>query len=104
MTEKCMECRVEMKPSTTRYKGIMLDSLQCPKCKTKVFTEELSFKAIEKVQSARLEKEYPKQVIQIGGSLGLTFPKDVAEVFDLKGKKVVLRPNVGKRVIEILAE
>jgi len=104
MKENCMKCGAEMKPSASNYKGIKLDSLQCPRCKTKIFTEELSIKAIEKVQSARLEKEYEKQVIHIGNSLGLTFPKDVAEVFGLEGKKIVLRPNVGKKVIEIGVE
>ena len=51
----------------------------------------------------RLEKNYVKYPIKIGHSWGMTFPKDMAEVFNLDNPKTKLKiyPNLEEGKIEI---
>lgn len=100
----CINCHVPMVRALINYKGLKLEARQCPKCREKIFTEELTMKAITQLEKKRLEEEYIKQPIKIGHSWGVTFPKEVAEVFHLNnGKtKLIMHPNVEKNKIEIV--
>jgi len=100
----CVDCRIEMKKSFVKYKGFRFESFQCPKCKVQVYTEEQSHKLVMTLESQRLKKEYLKKTIKIGHSWGLTFPKDIISVFDLKSKKLRIHPNLAKNKIEIAVE
>jgi len=105
MTErKCMDCNVKMRKTFVEYKGMKFEARQCPKCKEKIFTEDMTMKAISKLESKRLEKEYIKHPMKIGHSWGMTFPKDVVEVFNLDNPKMKmgLHPKLAENKIEIL--
>lgn len=95
-----------MVKAAMNYKGLKFEARQCPKCREKIFTEELTMKAISQLEKNRLEPKYTKQPIKIGHSWGVTFPKEVADVFHLgNGKtKLVMHPNVEKNRIEIVLE
>lgn len=99
----CMYCNVPMVKAIVKYKGMEFEVQQCPKCKEKIFTEDLAMKAITQLETKRLEQEYLKHPIKVGNSWGLTFPKEVTKVFGLDHKGTVLKihPNVGKGTIEI---
>lgn len=85
------------------YKSLKLEARECPKCKEKIFTEDLAMEAISKLENQRLEQEYIKHPIKIGQSWGITFPKEVVKVFGLDQSKTALwlHPNVGKGTIEL---
>ena len=99
-----MNCNVPMRKTFVTYKGIQLEARECPRCKDKIFTEDLTMQAINKLEAKRLESEYIKHPIKIGHSWGMTFPKEVTKVFDLENPKTTLKlhplPQQGK--IEIL--
>ena len=99
----CMKCTIPMKKTFITYKGIKFEARECPKCKEKIFTEDLTLKAITKLEARKVESEYNKHPIKIGNSWGITFPKEVAEVFGLNNSKVNIRvhPLVEKGKIEI---
>ncbi len=101
--ETCINCGVPMKKIYIDYKGVKLEARQCPKCKQKVFSEDLTMKAIAKLEAKRLEQVYIKHPIRIGHSWGMTFPKDVTDVFELDNPKTKIRliPNLEKGKIEI---
>ena len=101
---KCINCGIPMKKTFVGYKGIRFEARQCPKCKEKIFTEDLTMKAISQLESKKLEKEYIKYPIKIGHSWGLTFPKDMAEIFNLNNPKTKfgLYPKVRENKIEIV--
>ena len=100
----CIHCNIPMVKATMKYKGMDFEARQCPQCKEKIFTEDLAMKAIVQLETKRLEEEYIKHPIKVGNSWGLTFPKEVTEVFGLdhKGMKLRIHPNVEKGKIEIL--
>ena len=100
---KCINCGVKMKKTFVEYKGMKFEARQCPKCKEKIFTEDLTMKVISKLESKRLEKEYIKHPMKIGHSWGMTFPKDMAEVFSLDNPKtkLSLQPKLAENKIEI---
>lgn len=99
----CIECKIPMKKTFVIYKGIKFEARQCQKCKEKIFTEDLTMKAISKLESKRLAQEYIKHPIKIGHSWGMTFPKEVTEIFGLDSPKTLLKihPNAEKGKIEI---
>lgn len=99
----CINCNKPMKKVFVDYKGIKFEARQCPKCKEKIFTEELAMKAINKLEERRLEREYIKHPIKIGHSWGVTFPKVITEVFGLGNPRTALKmhPDVEKGKIEI---
>src|SRR3990167_2451309 len=101
---KCMKCQIPMKKTFIDYKGIKFEARECPNCNERIFTEDLTMKAISKLESKRLEKEYIKYPMKIGHSWGLTFPKDLAEIFNLNNKKTKLRlnPKLSENKIEII--
>ena len=92
-----------MKKAHVEYKGIKFEARQCPKCKEKIFTEDLTMKAISKLESKRFEAEYIKYPIKIGHSWGMTFPKDLTDAFNLNNPETKLKvhPNLEKGKIEI---
>lgn len=100
----CIDCNIPMKTTTTIYKRIELEGLECPKCQEKIFTEDLAKKAISKLEARRVEAEYLKNPIKIGHSWGLTFPKEVARFFQLENHKTKLKlhPHPEQNKIEIL--
>lgn len=99
----CAGCDFPMKKTTVNYKGIKFEARQCPKCKEKIFTEDLAMKAIAKLEAKRLEREYIKHPIRIGHSWGITFPKELTEVFGLGSPKTTLKmlPDVETGTIKI---
>ena len=101
---KCINCGVPMKKTYVERKGIKFEARQCPKCKEKIFTEDLAMKAISQLESKRLEKEYIKHPMKMGHSWGMTFPKDMAEVFNLDNAKTKfsLHPKLSENKIEIV--
>ena len=101
--ELCISCSVPMKKTYINYKGLKLEARECTKCKKKIFTEDLTMKAISQLESKRLETEYIKRPIRVGNSWGITFPKEVVDVFNLKNNntKIIIHPNVVKGIIEI---
>jgi hypothetical protein len=91
-----------MKKGYSNYKCLKLEVLQCPKCKNKIFTEELTKKALAKLEEQRLKEKYERNAIIIGHSLGMTYPKDIVKVFNLnKDTKFRIQPNIIKGTIEI---
>ena len=101
---KCINCNVPMKKTFIEYKGIKFEARQCPKCKEKIFTEDLTMKAISKLESKRLAQQYIKHPMKIGHSWGITFPKELAEVFSLDNAKtkLILNPKLEDNKIEIV--
>lgn len=101
---KCINCYIAMKKTFVEYRGIKFEALQCPKCKEKIFTEDLTMKAISQLESKKLGKEYIKHPMKIGHSWGITFPKDIAEVFNLNSSKTTLKlfPKLTENKIEIV--
>ena len=100
---KCPQCRTEMKTVFVKYKRLQLEARLCPKCKEKIFTEDLTMEAIAKLEAMKLEKEYIKTPIRIGHSWGMTFKKDIAEAFNLNSKtKMRVHPFLEKGKIEII--
>jgi len=99
----CMECNVPMKKTNVIHKGMKFEARQCPKCKEKIFTEDLAMKAISQLEARRLQKEYIKHPIKIGHSWGMTFPKDITDVFSIDNPKTTLKiyPNIEKGKIEL---
>lgn len=102
----CFTCKVPMKKSFVKYKNLELEARECPKCKERIFTEDLAMKAAAQLESQRLETEYVKHPIKIGHSWGLTFPKEVSDVFHLSNPKTTLKmyPDVEKGKIEIVLQ
>ena len=101
---KCINCGVPMKKTFIEHKGLKFEARQCPKCKEKIFTEKLTMKAISQLESKRLEGEYVKHPMKIGHSWGMTFPKEMAEVFNLNNPKTKfgLHPKLAENKIEIV--
>ena len=101
---KCINCGTPMERTFVEHKGMKFEARKCPKCGEKIFTEDLAMKAISQLESSRLQNEYIKNPTKIGHSWGVTFPKDVAEVFNLKNPKtkLVLYPKVKENKIEIV--
>jgi hypothetical protein len=101
MMKKCMQCNVPMKKTTVLYKGLSFEAQQCPKCKEKIFTEDLAMQAITKMEAKKLKEEYIKKSIKIGNSIGMTFPKELIEVFGLDKSTLRIHPKVKEGKIEI---
>ena len=101
---KCINCDVPMKKTYVNYKGIKFEARECPNCKEKIFTEDLAMKAIAQLESKRLKENYMKHPIKIGHSWGLTFPKEIAKVFNLDNSKtkIKLEPKVEESKIEMV--
>ena len=99
----CMNCNIPMKKVYVKYKKIKFEARECPKCKEKIFTEDLTIKAIAKLESSRMQQEYLRKPIKIGHSWGITFPKELTNTFNLDNPKTELKihPNLEKRKIEI---
>ncbi len=102
----CFDCLVPLRKGKTRIKGIEFESSECPKCGAKVFTEDQMTAVALMLDAQKLKKEYPKKLIKIGHSWGMTFPKSLAEVFGINnGKaKMTLIPKLKENVIEIKIE
>ncbi len=100
----CIDCDIPMKKAHISYNELKLEARQCPKCNRNIFTEELTMDALHKMEKKRLQNEYLKNPIKIGHSWGITFPKEVAEVFGLNNSKAQMRihPDIKKKRIEIL--
>lgn len=99
----CITCNVPLQPCIVKYKTERYDAMQCPKCKQKVFTEDLAINALKKLESLRMKKEYEKAPFHIGNSMGMTFPKDITKSFNLDNPKTRLKiiPHLDKNTIEI---
>ncbi len=98
----CIECNIPMVKTHITYKGIQFEARECPKCHEKIFTEDLTLQAISKLEAKRLKEEYIKRPIKIGHSIGITFPKEITDVFGLGHMKMLkIHPNVSKGKIEI---
>jgi hypothetical protein len=82
------------------------DAWKCNKCHETIFTEEQATTVAKKLDGKRLAKEYHKQPLRIGRSWGMTFPKEVAETFNLNDKKTKMRlvPHIGEGKITIEIE
>ncbi|MEK6960061.1 MAG: hypothetical protein AABX47_02735 [Nanoarchaeota archaeon] len=101
MNYPCFECDTNMVETTTSISGIEVTCYRCPKCKSKVFSEEQAFAAARKIDAIKMLDWYRKPIMEIGGSLAVTIPKPVADAFHLKGKNVRIKPLLSKGKIEI---
>jgi hypothetical protein len=94
-----------MYPAKVILKGLQFDGWGCSKCKEKIFTEKQSLAVVKGLDQQRLANDYIKHPMRIGRSWGMTFPKEVCDIFNLNDKKTKMRliPNVseGKIVIEV---
>lgn len=45
---KCIKCEVPMKKTFVIYNHVKFEARQCPKCKEKIFTEDLAMNVISK--------------------------------------------------------
>lgn len=98
----CIDCNLPMKKTWVKYKGIQFEARECPKCHEKIFTEDLTLQALSRLEAKRLKEEYTKRPIKIGHSIGITFPKEITDVFDLEHTKTVkIHADVEKGKIEI---
>ncbi|MFH1917064.1 MAG: hypothetical protein ABIJ21_07420 [Nanoarchaeota archaeon] len=99
----CITCNKPLQPCTVTYKNEHYEAMRCPRCKRKVFTEDLALKALRKLESLRLQKEYEKTPLRIGNSIGITFPKDITRSFNLDNPKTRLKiiPLLDQNKIEI---
>lgn len=101
----CFECEKPMQKATVTYRGIAFEAWKCPNCKESIFTEEQSLIFARRLDQQRMEENYTKSPMKIGSSWGITFPKDVVDVFRLNNKKTKMKliPDVaaGKIIIEI---
>ncbi len=101
--KKCVICGKALGKATVKYKGLIFNAYECKKCKDKIFTEKQANEVVYKLESRRLDEEYQKKPIKIGNSWGLTFPKEVAEVFNIDSKmRFKLLPKLKKGKIEIV--
>lgn len=103
MKNKCSNCNIALKKTSVKYKEIEFEAMQCPKCREKIFTEDMAMRAINKLESERLKSEYIKRPIKIGHSWGIIFPKEISDVFELNriNTKLKLHPDLEKGKIEI---
>src|SRR3989338_7966342 len=101
--ELCINCSAPIKKAYINYKGLKLEARQCTECGKKIFTEDLTMKAISQLEAKKLESEYIKRPIKVGHSIGITFPKELVDVFDLANSatKLKIHPNIIKGTIEI---
>ena len=101
--ELCINCSAPMSKAYINYKGLKLEARQCTECGKKIFTEDLTMKAISQLEAKKLESEYIKRPIKVGHSVGMTFPKEVVNVFNLgnSATKLKIHPNIIKGTIEI---
>jgi len=92
-----------MKKVFIKYNDLELEAMECPKCKDRIFTEDLAMEAISKLESKRLKAEYTKHPMRVGHSWGMIFPKDLADVFNLNNSKTKfsLHPILAENKIEI---
>ena len=88
----CFECKLPAELIKTKIMDIAVDAYRCPKCKEVFFSEELARKTAIRLEERRMEEQYKKNPIKIGHSLGLTFPKEIVDVFGLS-KKSSLKKN-----------
>lgn len=101
----CVYCLAPSKKAKMKIKGVEVEYSKCTKCKKGIFTEEQATIAALKIDAHKLKKKYSKRPIEIGHSLGITFPKSLVEVFGLnKSKDVALIPKIKSRTIEIKIE
>jgi ribosomal protein L37AE/L43A len=102
--QTCTHCCVAMGKTIVKYKGMNFDAWQCPKCKEKIFTEDLAMQAITTLEARKLKEEYVKKTIKIGNSIGMTFPKDVTEAFALEKATLQVHPDLKNNKIEIIIQ
>ncbi len=102
----CIDCTIPMKKKFVVYKGVKLEARECPKCQERIFTEDLAMKAISTLEAKRMAVEYSKHPIKVGNSWGMTFPKEVVEVFGIGDatKTLKIHPLAQKGKIEISVE
>ena len=92
-----------MNKAFSLFKGLRFEAYQCPLCKKKFFSEKQATNIARTLDALRLKGEYPRQIVAIGHSRGLTLPKDIVEFFGLnkKNAKVIIVPNSAKGIIEL---
>lgn len=104
MSHLCTKCEREMVVSTTTINGVTGECFLCHECKRKVFDMSQAIVLARKIDASRGLGQYRKPVLELGGSLAVTIPKPVADAFHLKGKNVMIKPDLGKGKIEITVE
>ena len=99
----CIKCNVPMAKTFVTYKNMKFEARQCPKCKDKIFTEDLAIQAVSQMEARKVKDEYKKNPIRIGNSWGVTFPKPLVDFFNLDNPEAGLsiHANIKKRKIEI---
>lgn len=101
----CFDCEIPMQKTISQYRGLHFDAWKCSRCKEVIFTEEQARTVARCLQQQRMEEAYSKSAMKIGSSYGITFPKEVVDVFKLNSKKTKLKliPDVSssKIIIEV---
>jgi hypothetical protein len=101
---KCFRCGKKMVTRKVRHKGIDLFVEKCLGCGETYFSEKQFDEAFIKIQQGRMKEDYIKKPMRIGNSIGITFPKEVVDAFQLDKKRVRLKPNIRSGVIQITVE
>lgn len=79
--------------------GVVVDSLHCPECKFNVTNEKLLDKAIAQL---RKRMTFERKVVRIGTGLGIRFPNELVEEYNLKhGETVRITPEKHRIVVEL---
>jgi len=85
-----------MKKKRFKMEGFIIRGWECPKCKEGVLHTE---DAQRMLVFNKLKKGLPIKVGELGHSLIMRFPKEVAQLFNLtKGEDIVLRANDQKKL------
>lgn len=95
----CPQCKTELKPWIFDIgRGVTVRSLHCTKCQFNITDEDKLQNALVKW---REKSNKDVRVVAVGEGLGIRFPKELVEEYDIrKGVKVTLKP--GKKGIEVM--
>ena len=100
MFMKCPKCNDEMeKVKWDIGFGILVDSNHCPKCKFNITNEKKLDKAMAQL---RERMTFERKVIRVGVGLGIRFPNELVEEYNLKyGKTVRISPEKDRIIMEM---
>ncbi|MFH1649043.1 MAG: hypothetical protein ABIA93_00660 [Candidatus Woesearchaeota archaeon] len=99
----CGNCGGKLKKSFSTYKSMKFEAYQCTSCKEKLFTEDQAMHVARTIQARRMREEYSKKPMKVGSSWGFTFPKEMADAFQLNNPETTftLHPDLEHNRIEI---
>jgi Zn-finger nucleic acid-binding protein len=82
----CKECSVEMKPEETYKSGIKIRTVNCPKCKEKIFHPE-DLNKLKKYNDLK-GKTYNVKLRMVGNSHAISIPKEIVDFINGANRKI----------------